>query len=143
MTTTTFIQLYGTLFASLTLATAPHKDYNFASSTYVSAFGSLPTPSFDALRSQTLTYLSEEFDASTWSTDPVKTIVNGVPFQSGAVSDTLDAFGKPNGKIRHATEDEVDRIIEHVSTYTPPVIDCREAVRAIEDEVRESRGGEG
>ena len=115
----------------------PHtlKDYNFASSTYVSAFGDLPTPSFDTLRSQALKYLQDDFKKESWSSDPVTTILAGVPLQSGSVSDTVDAFGGVNGKIRHASEQEIDRIIEHVNSYTPPVIDCRTAVRAIEDEL--------
>ena len=40
-----------------------------------------------------------------------------------------------NGKIIHATSSEVDQVIAHINTYTPPVKDCREAVRKIEDEL--------
>ncbi|GMH81485.1 hypothetical protein TrVE_jg13926 [Triparma verrucosa] len=117
------------------------RSYNFASTPYVSTFGNLPTPSFTALRSATLDYLKNDFNADSWHSDPVHSVVNGSDLKAGTTVDTYDAFMRPNGKIVHASKSEVDKIISHINSYTPPLHDLRPNLRRIEDTLLEKYPG--
>ncbi|GMI00170.1 hypothetical protein TrLO_g11702 [Triparma laevis f. longispina] len=120
---------------------AGRRSYNFASTPYVSTFGNLPTPSFTELRTATLDYLKNDFNPESWHTDPVRSVVNGSDLKSGNSVDTLDAFLRPNGKIIHANTSEVNKIIEHINSYTPPLHDIRPNLRRIEDKLFKEYSG--
>lgn len=119
----------------------PSRGYNFASSQYVSCFGNLPQPDVHALRRDTLQYLEKDFDPSQWFTDPVVSLLNGVRLQNGKELDTVDAFGRINGRIVHANEKEVEKILDHVISYRSPHIDLRSPMRLIESELLTTHAG--
>jgi hypothetical protein len=124
------------------VTSGPSRSYNFASSEYISCFQKTSTIDVTSLRTDTLAYLSS-FDAQSWHTDPVTSVLNGVP-HSGASNDTVDAFGTVNGKILHASDATLDSIIEHVNNYkpvSPSVMDYRKAVRAVEQKLLTDHAG--
>ena len=92
------------------------------------------------LRSDTVAYI-EGFNASLWTDDPVTTLLNGKPLVGGVVEDTVDAFGQKNGKLVNATPDQVDAVVAHMLTYTPPKTDYRAEARALEAEILDVLGG--
>lgn len=62
-------------------------------------------------------------------------MLNGLRLQSGTEYDTVDAFGRINGKIVHANPEEVGHILNHIKSYRSPYFDLREKVRNIEDKL--------
>jgi len=66
-----------------------------------------------SLRSNTVKYL-EDFDSKAWFDDPVCTLIQGHAVNQGESCDTVDAFGKINGKQILATSEVVDRVLDHV-----------------------------
>ena len=46
------------------------------------------------------------FDAQRWYADPITTVVDGARWEAGQRAETVDAFGKPNGAIIHASATE-------------------------------------
>jgi hypothetical protein len=92
------------------------------------------------LREDTVRYL-DAFEPSSWSTAPVVTLLRGAALTGGTLEDTVDAFRASNGKVMQATPAEVDAVIAHVTSYTPPRTDYRKEVRALEDEIFDVLGG--
>mmetsp|Transcript_19983 Transcript_19983/g.52332 ORF Transcript_19983/g.52332 Transcript_19983/m.52332 type:complete len:740 (-) Transcript_19983:434-2653(-) len=111
------------------------RQYNFASTEYKKAFGGLPIADGVKLRQDTIAYL-DSFDAQTWYSDPVTTVVNGSKLSGGASESTIDAFNYENGTIVMATDAEVDAIIAHMKAFKPQR-DYRDAVRKVEAELFE------
>jgi hypothetical protein len=119
--------------------------FHFASAEYAASFADLPTADPEALRSEALRYLQNDFDPKVWHDDPVVSMVRGLPLlsSSGAVVDTSNALGQVNGKQVLASESDLDAIAAHISTYTPPEhhSDLRVAIRAVEHELLQHRAG--
>lgn len=121
-----------------------YRSYNFASARYDAAFSREGWPDAGAafcakLRSDTVAYI-ESFDASTWSSDPVTTVLKGQPLTAGTLETTVDAFGAENGSVVQATPAEVDAVLQHMREYTPPKKDYRAEVRAMEAEILDVAG---
>lgn len=111
--------------------------YHFASSQFAAAFGELPDagPAYaERLRADAVAH-ARSFDArAAWTADPVVTLLRGETLHGGTRVETLDAFGRANGALVHATPEQVDAVIAHVCSYRPPATDLRAAVRALEAE---------
>ena len=116
------------------------RDYNFASAAYNAAFAGQPTPDGARLRAETLRYL-EGFDPRRWHDDPVATVVGGAVHAGGAAQDTVDAFGRPNGRQLLATADEMAAVRDHLASWAPPERDYRDAVRRIEQVLLGEKAG--
>jgi len=117
------------------------RQYNFASSKYVSCFGNLQYLDREDLRKQALEFLNK-FDKQAWFDNPMHTILNGKGFTEGTGLVTVDAFNYENGKEIHGTSEVVDAVIEHLKTYQPPKRDFREAARKIEQDLFANYAGE-
>lgn len=113
---------------------AARRDYNFASSQYAGTFGDFPPVDVVKLRADTVAAI-EAFDAEAWHTDPLRTVVNGVTHGDGASIETTDAFDVVNGQQVLATPAEIESAIGHLAGYTPPTVDLRAEIRAIEAEL--------
>ena len=115
------------------------RPYHFASADYDSCFGNLPTIDGSDLRKATVARLKQhEADPSKWYEDPVVTVVNGNQLRGGTTSATTDAFNKENGKIRLATQAELDIIKTHLHQFNvTDETDFRTQVRAMEAEIFE------
>lgn len=96
----------------------------------MACFGALVTVDQDKLRRDTVQYI-ENFDATLWHDDPVRTILRGEKF-GGDTVDTTDAFGAINGKQLQADREVVDQVIEHMQTFQSSRVDMREEMRDIE-----------
>ena len=126
-------------------AAARCREYNFASAQYNAAFDRAGVPEAgadfcDKLRSDTIAYL-DRFDPTAWSSDPVATLLNGKTLTGGTLEKTVDAFGNENGAVVQATGEQVDAVLDHLRTYTPPKLDYRAEVRAMEAEIFDVLGG--
>ena len=106
------------------------RSYHFASPSYVSSFGEYPPVDVKTLRSDTVKYL-ENFDSKTWFDDPVCSLIRGQTIGAGESCDTIDAFGKINGKQILADSKTVDKLLEHVKNLDVGK-DFRAEVRRIE-----------
>lgn len=104
---------------------------DFGSEGFVSCFGNLTVDDDARIRKEVVEFC-ENFDPQSWFDFPICTILNGEHLDSGNLFDTCDPFEKINGQLRHATSEEVKRVIEHLKTYKPPVLDLREPIRRIE-----------
>jgi len=113
----------------------PRRMYNFASHQYASCFGNLPSPNVERIRQHAITYLEQQFDRKIWFQDPVVTLLNGTQLRNGTETDTVDAFGRVNGRIIHANPAEVEQVIQHVTTYQSPYVDLRAKLTRIEEEL--------
>lgn len=112
------------------LAPRATRTYNFASSQYNAAFEALPPVDRDTLRRDALAYV-ERFDARSWYDDPVATHVGGRRMPGGDEGKTFDNFGRENGRVRTATEPEVQALIDHL-TRPHAQLDLRTQIREVE-----------
>jgi hypothetical protein len=113
------------------VVTSQRRAYNFGSPAYNACFAGQPSPDGARLRADALTYL-EGFDPQAWYDDPVASVVDGVALVEGEEVVTCDAFNQSNGRQLLANEKELARLRAHISSWTPPSHDYREAVRRIE-----------
>jgi len=104
--------------------------YHFASPSYANSFGDFPAVDVAKLRQDTVKHL-DSFQAETWFQDPVCTVIRGGVLKEGEVCETVDAFGKVNGKQILATPEVVDKVLEQVQRPSAGK-DFRAAMRSIE-----------
>ena len=118
-----------------TIARPLARSYNFASSQYLEAFGTKPPVDIAKLRADTVAALAS-FDAAAWTSDPMRTVVAGVPSSDAAATatTTTDAFDAENGAQLLSSAAEIDAVIEHLTTFRLPEggRDLRVPIRAIE-----------
>jgi len=112
------------------------RHYNFASEAYVSCFGNLQQADSQKIRTGAVEAISQ-YDASKWYSDPIQTVINGEVVSDGGSNTvtTVDAFNNENGEMVHASAATVDKVIEHMATFTPPTRDLRGVMREIEQEL--------
>jgi len=120
------------------LITPLARQYNFASSSYQSCFGDWDTVDLTKLREDTVAYV-DAHDPKTWHEDAQRTILRGVSFQTGTHKDTVDAFGRVNGKEYQSEPGVVDKVMEHMATFKPER-DYREGCRRIEHDLLHKYG---
>ena len=111
------------------------REYNFASSRYNECFGNVPLVDVQALREDALEAIKErEKYPDLWYEDPVVTILNGNTLRDGHLENTVDSFGRENGRIILATDDEIEKIEKHLRSFESKG-DYREAIRKVEKEI--------
>ncbi len=125
-------------------AAAPRRrHFHFASTSYDGCFGGgadgpahVPTIDGAELRRRAVARLrAHEADPSAWYDDPVATVVAGQTLGGGAATPTTDAFGRENGRIALATEDEYQAVAAHLrglayaAAGDAGFVDLRPAVR--------------
>jgi hypothetical protein len=109
--------------------------YNFASTRYNECFGNVPVVDVDALRKDALDAIREnEEHPDLWYEDPVVTIVNGNTLRDGHLETTVDSFGRENGKIILASDEEIDEIEKHLRKFKSKG-DYRDGIRKVEKEI--------
>eukprot|EP00286_Rhodomonas_abbreviata_P008251 CAMPEP_0181319212 /NCGR_PEP_ID=MMETSP1101-20121128/17444_1 /TAXON_ID=46948 /ORGANISM="Rhodomonas abbreviata, Strain Caron Lab Isolate" /LENGTH=334 /DNA_ID=CAMNT_0023426783 /DNA_START=190 /DNA_END=1191 /DNA_ORIENTATION=- len=84
--------------------------YHFGTAQYNAAFDNLPNPDTTTLRRATLEYLNG-FNAKTWFSNPICTVLEGTAMDQGEVIDTVDAQGAVNGKQIVADEATFQAVI--------------------------------
>ena len=105
----------------------------FGDADYQKAFGNIPgTPDKAPYKTAVLEYL-DNFDANTWTTDPVQSMINGKVVGQGNTVDTIDAFAAKNGKMVHGDAETIAALKNHLHNVETPVKDYRKAAREIED----------
>eukprot|EP00934_Nitzschia_sp_Nitz4_P008922 Nitzschia sp. Nitz4//scaffold85_size83877//30632//32860//NITZ4_005225-RA/size83877-augustus-gene-0.149-mRNA-1//1//CDS//3329559125//8912//frame0 len=105
--------------------------FHFASSEYASCFQNLPVPDVPKIRKSAIDYI-DNFDAQSWYTDPIVSLLKGQSLGGGHVVDTVNALGVVNGKQVYATSDQISALKEHIQTFQSPSKDYREAIRKVE-----------
>uniref|UniRef100_A0A7S2WTZ2 Aldehyde dehydrogenase domain-containing protein n=2 Tax=Rhizochromulina marina TaxID=1034831 RepID=A0A7S2WTZ2_9STRA len=123
-------------------ALTQRRGYNFGSNKYAAAFQT-PRPPADVarLRAAAINYI-EHFNKEEWFDSPVRTVVNGKhPEESQDAIDTVDAFGKVNGKQLLSSESVIDQVISHAKSFVPAKNDMRAEVRAIEAKFMSDHAG--
>jgi len=112
----------------------PGMAYNFATAGYHSFFTASPGIDTEALRAETLKRI-DAFDPQAWYKEPMVTMLRGEPMLAGGDQsvETVDAFGRTNGKQLLAAPATVDKVMAHIGSYKAPQVDNRAACRAIED----------
>mmetsp|Transcript_48019 Transcript_48019/g.126806 ORF Transcript_48019/g.126806 Transcript_48019/m.126806 type:complete len:728 (-) Transcript_48019:9-2192(-) len=108
--------------------------YNFATAGYHGAMKATPGIDVEALRAEALKRI-DAFSPKLWYDEPVETLLRGEPLRADGDQsvETVDAFGKVNGRQVVAVAASVDKVIAHVRSYKAPQADNREACRAVED----------
>jgi hypothetical protein len=95
------------------------RNYNFASSQYVSAFGNLPLADVTQLRVDAVNYI-KDFDSTTWYANPIDSILKGenqVGVEGEVFVTTVDAFNEVNGMQVLSPPTIVDSVIQHMKQY--------------------------
>ena len=111
------------------------RHYNFASSRYNACFGNVPAVNVQALREDALKAIKEnEEHPDLWYEDPVVTILKGNTLRDGNIEKTVDSFGRENGRIILATDDEIEKIENHLRNFESKG-DYREKIRKVEEEI--------
>mmetsp|Transcript_82485 Transcript_82485/g.163774 ORF Transcript_82485/g.163774 Transcript_82485/m.163774 type:complete len:735 (+) Transcript_82485:61-2265(+) len=110
--------------------------YNFATVAYQALMEPAPGIDTDALRAEVSQRVAR-FDPKAWHEVPVATMLRGEPLcaEGDVNTETVDAFGKPNGKQVLSGPRAVDEVAAHVLNFrvAPGTEDIRQAVRRIED----------
>jgi len=104
---------------------------DFASNGYRQCFGNLTPPDENAIRESTLKYC-DSFVPQLWYDEPICTLLNGKQLREGKVAETTNPWGKVNGKITFATDEEVTAVLTHLQNLKLEKIDFREEFRRIE-----------
>ena len=106
------------------------RSYHFASLSYVASFSGYPPVDVQGLRRGAVEYL-EAFPKAEWHSDPVCSLVRGERLTEGEACDTVDAFGRANGRQLLATAGGVDAVLRHVRQLRPQR-DLRKPIRQVE-----------
>jgi hypothetical protein len=85
----------------------------------------------EGLRERTLKYLMET-DTQNWVSQPICTVIQGMPIPDGSLVTTKDAFGKDNGSQLLTTPQTTERLIK-LGERPAVLMDLRASVREIED----------
>lgn len=105
--------------------------FHFASSEYAACFQDLPTQDTVITRSDALHYIAS-FDRQEWFRSPIVSLLQGEELNEGQVTDTKDGIGTVNGSQKLATEGEMQRLRDFISSYFSPYTDLRDPIRKIE-----------
>ncbi|KAF4729866.1 hypothetical protein FOZ63_028870 [Perkinsus olseni] len=114
--------------------TAVNMTYLFGTEAYLGCITADRDEADEAeLRSQALEYINN-FKENLWSEDPIVTIVAGEQLREGETVDTVNAFGKVNGKQILATQAVMDKVVKHLEALTASSspVDLREPMRKVE-----------
>ena len=108
--------------------------FHFASPAYQTALTAPPTAADrTALRRAALKALSNsDATKARWHAEPVSSLLNNKALTGGARVETVDAFGTTNGAQLLASADEMAALTTHATSFAPPRVDLRDAVRRVE-----------